>query len=748
MFLMGLEPILMIAFSIIWWIYKNFNLRNTKDISAKPNQFCQHCSELVQKLQTRFDDISRSQYGHHSDINALSQSARNGCHLCSIFLNKIPDHAREQWIKTLRPLSVRLTQTFNEHDDECTPFDLTLIDGSWQEARSISVHRHPRTKSNLECASILEKKDDYQEENDLAAQLSTGADATYTSIKKWWQKCQSSHEDCNVAPSTESGRPTRLLDLNAFIESSDIKLVNGADTGTDQYVTLSYCWGGINPVMLRTTNINDFRTRIDWSTLPKTMKDAVTVCRKVGVRYLWIDALCIIQGPDGDFNTEAPRMEAVYAGSTFTIAAAYSKDSDGGLFQDVSPLGRIDCLVSQDENYTVFIRAQKSCLFSDNVPGRCPLDSRGWVYQERMLSPRTLSFGREEIHWECRKGVVCAHQPDFEKPHFLSRVQYIPIKNDYMKIRALQKTPLSDDAIQQFRPLWANMVKAYSHTNLSHAEDKLAAIAGVASIAQQRLGIEASFGLWLPFLLDELLWEVWLRRPQEQDFESDLTKNEDWVACSSPSSPSWSWASSKGETFFLYDPKLKTTRTIIDVERLYSATLVESPPPTPFIGLHTLVAQYPTSLRVRGLLSKCRAFPYRIRHNVGGFSLEPDRPISEAERPRDFCFPYEGAPPRDHYFAAHSNNVVKRGKVGCVFQPDHIITKPKGNLMCVLIKRLRYKPYSGPYYVRDIGLVLQPTGAKKSQYRRIGLYTEERLDDNPLRSCMFRDSAEEEVEIV
>lgn len=392
---------------------KNLNPRNTKAISAKPNQFCQLCSELIQKLQTRFDDISRSQYSHQPDIHALIESARNGCHLCSMFSNKIPEHVREQWTKALRPLSVRLSRSYHEHDDECTPLDLTLIDESWQEANSISLHRHQRTKSNLECASILENKESYQEENDLASQLSTGADATYALIKKWWQKCQSSHEDCT--PNMESGRPTRLLDLNAFGESPDIKLVDGADTGTDHYVTLSYCWGGINPVMLRTTNIENFRVRMDWSILPKTMKDAVTVCRNVGVRYVWIDALCIIQGPDGDFNTEAPRMEAVYAGSTFTIAAAYSKNSDEGCFNDVSPLGRIDCLVSQDSNYTVFIRANKSCMGNDNIPGRCSLDSRGWVYQERMLSPRTLFFGRDEIHWECRKGVVCAHQPDFEK---------------------------------------------------------------------------------------------------------------------------------------------------------------------------------------------------------------------------------------------------------------------------------------------------------------------------------------------
>lgn len=750
---MGLEPILTIVFSLIWWIYKYFYLWNTKAVSAKPNQFCQHCNEVLQKLQMHFDGSPQTDYGHTSDIHALSESARNGCHLCSMFVGKITNATQEKWTETPRPLFVRPDQSRKEPCGECTRFDLTLHDAFGQTTHPITLHRHQKTATSrsLQCASIVEKKDDYRDENNLATQLSTGDGATYTAIKKWWQKCQSSHEDCKVAPSSEVGRPTRLLDLKAFEESPDIKLVDGTDTGTDQYVTLSYCWGRINPVMLRTTNIDDFRARIDWLTLPKTMKDAATICRNLGVRYLWIDALCIIQGPDGDFNTEAPRMEAVYAGSTFTIAAAYSEDSDGGCFQDVLPLMRIDSLVSQDSNCTVLLRANKSCLTRDNVPGRCPLDSRGWVYQERMLSPRTLFFGRDEIHWECRKGVVCAYEPDFERPHFPARLQYIPIKQAYIKIRSLETNPLSGNAIQQFRPLWANVIKSYSQTNLSHADDKLAAIAGVASIAQKKLKIEASFGLWLPFLLDELLWEVDLSAPQQQGLGPEPTENEDQVSVSIPVGPSWSWANTRGKTTFIDEPKPGTDRPVSDVEKLYSATLLASPPPTPFIGLHTLMSQRPTpsSVRIRGPFSKCRARPHWINFRICGFNLEPDRPISETERPRSFYLPYNGPHSQlPYYFSNHHNNVIKRRKVACAFQPDLPITKPTDNLVCVLIKRVRYKPCLDPLIVRDVALVLQHTGADSNQYRRVGIYTEERPDWNSPPSFMFQTFTEEEVEIV
>ncbi|OMP84300.1 hypothetical protein BK809_0000307 [Diplodia seriata] len=578
---------------------------------------------------------------------------------------------------------------------------------------------------------------------------STGARPAYATIKKWLQKCQSSHGDCNKAPS-DSRRPTRLLDLDAFPTSSDIKLVSGADTGTGQYATLSYCWGGVNPVMLRTSNIKDFRARIQWSTLPQTMKDAVTVCRNLDVRYLWIDALCIIQGDDGDFNTEAPRMEAVYAGSAFTVAAAHSKNSEGGCFREVSPLGRSDSLISQDNNYTVLLKARSFCTAFENIPGHCPLDSRGWVFQERMLSPRTLFFGRDEIHWECRKGVICAYEPDFEKPHFPAWLSYTPIKHNYTKVRSLEKAPSPNDAIRQFQRLWVSVIEAYSRTNLSFAQDKLAAIAGLASIAQQKLNIEASFGLWLPFLLDDLLWEVEPPQPEQDDSRTEPTENQNCVSVSLAGTPSWSWASTNAKISFLHEPQSTAGKPIGDVEEQHSATVSSFPPPTPFIGLHTLVSQQPTppSVRVRGLVSKCRALPYQAEFGLCGFDLQPDRPISEAERPKRYAR-LERAPPLTHTFAKHHNNVVQRGRFACVFQPDLPINKPMDDLMCVLIKRVRYKPEGKSVTVRDVGLVLQPTGGKATQYRRVGIYTEERSNQNTLPMFMFLSSVEEkEMEIL
>lgn len=712
--------------------------------SAKTNQFCQRCDQLLQKLQPVFDDFAHVEYKHSSDMHALSESARKGCHMCCMFVNNISERTRERWTEIPRPLYA--ASTHQGRSPECTRLNLTLHGESHgTRTEPISLHRHQRTatSSNLECASIIENQGDYQEGNDVATLLTAGARLAYAPIKEWLQKCLSSHEDCNVAQSCNGERPTRLLDLDVRGKSPDIKLVNGASTGTSQYATLSYCWGGVNPVMLQTTNINDFRDRIHWSTLPQTMKDAVTVCRNLDVRYLWIDALCIIQGDDGDFNTEAPRMEAVYAGSAFTVAAAYSKNSEGGCFP------KSDCLISQDSNYTVLLMGARPCGGFDNIPGNCPLDTRGWVFQERMMSPRTLFFGKDKIHWECRKGVICTYEPDFEKPHFPHWLGYAPLKQDYIRVRSLTTNPRPSDAIHQFQRLWVSVVEAYSRTNLSFIQDRLAAIAGLASIAQKHLDIEASFGLWLPFLLDDLLWEVEPLQPEQENWEDKPAENRDWVPDSLVGIPSWSWASTNARISFLHEPKPTPGKPIDGIEKPYTATVTASPPPTLFVGLHTLVSQHSTapSVQIRGYLSKCRALPYQAKLGLCGFDLQPDRPISEAECSKRYTL-REGAP-QLHTFAKHSNNVVQRGKFACVFQPDFPITETTDDLMCVLIKRVQYKPYGRSVKVRDVGIVLQPTGARENQYRRIGIYSEERSYRDPLPKFMFRTSMEEqEVEVI
>ncbi|KAF1949571.1 HET-domain-containing protein, partial [Byssothecium circinans] len=340
-------------------------------------------------------------------------------------------------------------------------------------------------------------------------------------------RCLAEHEQCAVGKPV-GFRPTRLMDLRPFHDSGDVRVVRGRAT-TGEYATLSYCWGGIAPLVLEPSSHDAFRKRIAWDDLPKTMQDAVMIAKRLDVRYLWIDALCIIQGPDGDFQKEASRMRAVYSGSLFTIAAAESSNPHGGCFRNRTPLRFTDCRIYDDNLQVIYVGARSPCTSIPRYghPDQCRLAERAWCFQERMLSPRTLFFDRDLIHFECREGLLCESCPEY-KDH----------ESNYQSATRLHRelTSMSprrrEKSIQSFRRLWRIILPQYSATKLSHQDDRLSAIAGIVSSPQELLNLEAAFGLWTAFFVDELCWcaHRWLS-------EDDLRQN--WTP--PKHIPTWSW---------------------------------------------------------------------------------------------------------------------------------------------------------------------------------------------------------------
>jgi hypothetical protein len=133
--------------------------------------------------------------------------------------------------------------------------------------------------------------------------------------------------------------------------------------------------------------------------LPRTFQDAVRVTRQLGKKFLWIDALCIIQGPDGDWETEARAMEDVFACAYCTIAASSARGwEDGFLKPDLDSL-RIGM-------QGIPSTPTCACDFDKDVE-EGPLMKRAWVLQERVLSRRTIHFAATHTYWECGKGVRC-----------------------------------------------------------------------------------------------------------------------------------------------------------------------------------------------------------------------------------------------------------------------------------------------------------------------------------------------------
>jgi hypothetical protein len=142
----------------------------------------------------------------------------------------------------------------------------------------------------------------------------------------------------DIATDRSTIYPTRVLDLEVLIKDSmDIQLIENL-TPDSRHATLSHCWGYKSDTgyQATTSNLRDLKERIQYADLPRTYCDAISVCRALKVRYLWIDSLCIIQDSKEDWEREAANMAYVYSNSYLSILADWSTDSDGGCFKTSS----------------------------------------------------------------------------------------------------------------------------------------------------------------------------------------------------------------------------------------------------------------------------------------------------------------------------------------------------------------------------------------------------------------------------
>ncbi|SMR61995.1 unnamed protein product [Zymoseptoria tritici ST99CH_3D1] len=134
-----------------------------------------------------------------------------------------------------------------------------------------------------------------------------------------------------------------------------------------------------------------FAVDIDWHTLPKTFQDAVYTTARLKIKYIWIDALCIIQDSHEDWSIEAAEMTNVYANSSVGLSADASEDGHGGLFRERDPVYSSAFLIPRDNSsghYLCFVDTWEHDVVNDTAS----LGGRAWAVQERFLAPRVIHF--------------------------------------------------------------------------------------------------------------------------------------------------------------------------------------------------------------------------------------------------------------------------------------------------------------------------------------------------------------------
>jgi hypothetical protein len=241
-------------------------------------------------------------------------------------------------------------------------------------------------------------------------ELPEAGNATHLGVlQHWLSDCDNNHtcQPSQLASETShvsvKRLPTRLIDVGAASDSK-VHLWETAPGDTGEWIALSHKWGGRH---LSTTpeNLQEHLDGLQLSVLPATFRDAVTVTRALGRRYLWIDSLCIIQGPDGDFKDEAKHMEDVYSGAYCVIAASSASDHYSGFLKKRNARDYVS-MCREGKGQSPFYVCQAIDDFKEHVLNGA-LHRRGWVLQEHALARRTLFFTEHQTYFECSNGVRC-----------------------------------------------------------------------------------------------------------------------------------------------------------------------------------------------------------------------------------------------------------------------------------------------------------------------------------------------------
>jgi hypothetical protein len=368
--------------------------------------------------------------------------------------------------------------------------------------------------------------------------------------QEWMSTCVDKHEQCqkHTQPHTY---PTRLLKL----ESHNIRLVLPQDDQiSGPYAALSYCWGpNPNFIRLTTNNLQEFRVGIPYTTLPIAFQEAILIVKELGIRYLWIDALCIIQsglGSSEDWQFESGRMQEVYSNCIVNLSLAQAANPNqsclGGYTLDSTPPFEADIVYGADDagarksqTYTILSEDYfREALYQQ------PIGSRAWVMQEGLLATRVLSIGHGELFWDCQQVPYASESlplgftlcSNLERDELWARlslsVSFIsPIRNS-----------------GNLEMIWSELLNEYTACELTYPQaDKLVALSAISTRMGYAMSDTCLGGHFCRTLPQSLNWRINIARAEKRMPNRMLKSSSQTQGGNMVTTPSWSWASMDGQ---------------------------------------------------------------------------------------------------------------------------------------------------------------------------------------------------------
>ncbi|KAK0652803.1 heterokaryon incompatibility protein-domain-containing protein [Cercophora newfieldiana] len=459
---------------------------------------CLICAPL--DLRAVFQQGDASLLGRIWTISHLQQEAAS-CPLCRTILWVLQ---QEKWNTTKIPNSTQVElQSWKIRDTQCA----ILLRRIWGT--------HPREGAqSAQCSHFLLP---------LASGWSAvvdgfpvtarrvpdnGFDSAY--VSSWLSHCDALH-GWYCASARPAGSHATNLRLRV-IDVGSLCLISSTLSQPLKYAALSYVWGRIDQLTLRQDRIKAWETPGALSSLrmPKTIKDAITVCKQLDIRYLWVDSLCIVQDSLNDVKEQVSNMHTIYSQAYLTIVVSAGRDCEAGIPGVHARAG------TQHTSHANGLDIATSFLPIENELSATKWSSRAWTLQEFVLSRRCLVFTARQIFFCCGDGIRREEVNGYLTRNLQRQeISVLPI------LRPAFISNRSPDEIVTSE--YNRLVSYYTARELSLPGDIIKAFSGILGALSPSIGW-FSWGLPMKYINYSLMWS----------FHGSC--------CRRPGFPSWSWA--------------------------------------------------------------------------------------------------------------------------------------------------------------------------------------------------------------
>ncbi|EKG16401.1 Heterokaryon incompatibility [Macrophomina phaseolina MS6] len=568
---------------------------------------CRLCSRIFTHYQGRYSPwallcSSYSGVRHTVARVILERSARAGCKLCRLLFATVVEADRKQ-AQVEDESSNGNDRENGEQDDDEVHFQFTFqkqFDNNTKNVQPVLVVSRLDTvfsrtlefdvgtldgdplgePQGINIPHVLSLGDEkVQFSLPVRKQTSDrGTRSIFQMVQGWVKSCDERPREpgsahcCALNPTV----PTRLIDVSGAPQK--LRLINTGGKAHAPYAALSYCWGEAQPLLTTKHTLAQHKEDIPITKLPWTFLDAVKTAKWLNLKYIWIDALCIVQDSEEDREHEIARMQHVFQNSYVTIVAARASScGDGFLKADNlwNPLATLPVRCEGGDTGNMLLTAKKGHqLPRDGSPltTREPLHERGWTLQEVVLSPRVLIYTHDSIVWKCfchDKGLVynsltgqafgrdwngycasaglttmrlCPSGEVLQPSVTVTMPSFLLLDPSSQQPGGGSKLTRAQARLHQLYRIWEFLVQDYSTRRLTRPDDKLPALAGLATYFQRALNDVYIAGLWKGHFVHELCWTVDAKRAAA--LGGAERPESPWRA------PSWSWMSIDGPVAF------------------------------------------------------------------------------------------------------------------------------------------------------------------------------------------------------